>query len=181
MSEYQYVAFRAVDRPLTDAELDFARRQSTRADISRWSLRNEYHYGDFRGDVKGLLRHGYDVFLHYADFGVRIAAFRLPGGFPFPKSVWQPYLANAPLTWEQDRTGKAGLLSIRPYFEPGDLEDFGDLDKSMDGLVEVRKRLIAGDLRALYALWLCAVTADQETDADVIEPPVPGGLSECGG
>ncbi|MGD9857462.1 MAG: hypothetical protein AB7U20_21175 [Planctomycetaceae bacterium] len=56
MSEYQYVEFRAVDRPLTDAELDFANQQSTRAEVSRWSLRNEYHYGSFRGDVQGPRR-----------------------------------------------------------------------------------------------------------------------------
>ena len=33
MSEYQYLAFRAVDRCLTERELAFARKQSTRAEI----------------------------------------------------------------------------------------------------------------------------------------------------
>jgi hypothetical protein len=42
VSEYQYVAFRAVDRPLTDKELKFAEQQSTRAEITRWSFQNEY-------------------------------------------------------------------------------------------------------------------------------------------
>jgi hypothetical protein len=51
MSEDQYVAFRAVDRPLTDEQIEFAHTQSSRAEISRWSFSNEYHYGDFRGDV----------------------------------------------------------------------------------------------------------------------------------
>ena len=31
MSEYQYVVFQAVDRPLNDKQLQFAERQSTRA------------------------------------------------------------------------------------------------------------------------------------------------------
>ncbi len=92
MSEYQYIEFRAVDRPLTDAELAYAEKQSTRAEISRWAFRNEYHYGGFRGDVRGLLRRGYDVHLHYTNFGVRTAAFRLPAGLPFPKTVWSPYI-----------------------------------------------------------------------------------------
>jgi len=35
MSEYQYVAFRAIDRPLTDKELEFAESQSSRAEITR--------------------------------------------------------------------------------------------------------------------------------------------------
>jgi hypothetical protein len=85
VSEYQYVAFRAVDRPLTDKELEFARQQSTRAEISRWSFENEYHFDDFRGDAKGLARHGYDVYLHYANFGIRTVAFRMPAGLPFSK------------------------------------------------------------------------------------------------
>ena len=84
MSENQYIEFRAVDRPLTDSELKFAEKQSTRAQISRWSFQNEYHYGGFRGDVNGLLRRGYDVFLLYANFGIRTVAFRLPTGFPCP-------------------------------------------------------------------------------------------------
>ncbi len=45
MSEYQYVHFLAVDRPLDDEPLEFMRRQSIRADISRWEFTNEYHFG----------------------------------------------------------------------------------------------------------------------------------------
>ena len=58
MSEYQFLAFRAVDRPLTARDLAFARKQSSRAEITRWGFENEYHFGDFHGDADGLLRHG---------------------------------------------------------------------------------------------------------------------------
>lgn len=47
MGEYQYLEFRAVDRPLTSSELEYAHQQSTRAEISKWSFTNEYHFGDF--------------------------------------------------------------------------------------------------------------------------------------
>lgn len=67
MSEYQYIAFRAIDRPLTEKELEFAQTQSSRANITRWSFENEYHYGNFRGDANALLRKGFDVYLHYAN------------------------------------------------------------------------------------------------------------------
>jgi hypothetical protein len=43
VSEYQYVVFQAVDGPLNDKQLEFAQRQSTRAEVSRWSLSVEYH------------------------------------------------------------------------------------------------------------------------------------------
>ena len=179
MSEYQYVEFRAVDRPLTDTELEFAEEQSTRAEISRWSFQNEYHFGDFRGDVNGLLRHGYDVHLQYANFGVRTAAFRLPAGWPFPKPLWSQYIGIGELAWEKDGRGKAGIVSLSPYHESGEIDEIWNPGEYMDDMVEVRSRLVAGDLRALYALWLCAAMDDQSVEPDVVEPPVPGGLAEC--
>jgi len=179
VSEYQYVAFRAVDRPLSDAELKFANAQSTRAEITRWSFQNEYHYGDFRGDVNGLLRRGYDVHLHYANFGVRTVAFRLPAGLPFPKPLWSQYMGIGELRWKKDRKGKACIVSLSPYREAGEIEEIWDPGEYMDDMVEVRSRLVAGDLRALYVLWLCAAMDDQSVSLDVVEPPVPGGLSQC--
>ncbi len=56
MSEYQFLAFRAVDRPLTARELAYAHKQSSRAEITRWYFENEYHFGDFGGDADGLAR-----------------------------------------------------------------------------------------------------------------------------
>ena len=179
MSEYQYVEFRAVDRPLTDAELRFAEKQSTRAEISRWTFSNEYHFGDFRGDVNGLLRRGYDVYLHYANFGIRTSAFRLPAGMPFPKFVWSKYVGVGELTCTKDRKGKACILKLNPQHDPEDLEEIWDPDEYMEDMVEVRGRLLEGDLRGLYVLWLCAANDAQSVLPDVIEPPVPGGLSDC--
>ena len=76
MGAYQFLAFRAVDRPLTDRDLIYARKQSSRAEITRWYFENEYNYGDFHGDAEGLLRRGFDAHLHYANFGIRTIAFR---------------------------------------------------------------------------------------------------------
>ena len=58
MSEYQCLAFRAMDRPLTERELAFARKQSTRAESLPWSFENEYHFGDFHGDAERLVISG---------------------------------------------------------------------------------------------------------------------------
>lgn len=179
MSEYQYVEFRALDRPLTEAELKFANAQSTRAEISRWSFQNEYHFGAFRGDVNGLLRRGYDVYLHYANFGVRTVAFRLPAGLPFPKPLWSQYIGIGELAHEKDRKGKACIVSLSPFHESGEIEEIWNPGEYMDDMVEVRRRLVAGDLRALYVLWLCAAMDDQSVSLDVVEPPLPGGLSQC--
>ena len=178
MSEYQFVAFRAVDRPLTDRDLIYARKQSTRAEITRWYFENEYHFGDFHGDADGLLRRGFDVHLHYANFGIRKISIRLPAGLPFPKSVWSKYIGVGELSWKKDSKGKGGILTLNPFHESGELEEIWSPGEYLDDVVEIRSRLLAGDLRILYVLWLCAAFDDQSVALDIIEPPVPGGLAE---
>jgi hypothetical protein len=180
MSEYQYVVFRAVDRPLTDREFAFARKQSTRAEITPWSFENEYHYGDFHGDATGLLRRGFDAHLHCANFGVRTIAFRLPAGLPVPKRVWSRYVGVGELKWIKDPKGKGGIVWLDPFREAGELDEIWEPAKYMDDVVQIRNRLAVGDQRVLYLLWLCAASDDESVTPDVVEPPVPGGLAEGG-
>src|SRR5262245_44789187 len=49
MSEYQYIGFRAIDGPVSEKNLEFMHKQSSRAEITPWTFENEYQYGDFRG------------------------------------------------------------------------------------------------------------------------------------
>jgi hypothetical protein len=178
MSEYQYIKFRAIDRPLNDKQLAFAEQQSSRAEVSRRSLTVEYHYSDFRGDVDGLLRNGFDVFLHYANYGVRAIRLRLPGGLPFEKTAWSRFVDGERLKWSKDANGKGGILSLCPYHEPGEIDEAWEFDEYVDAAVHVRESLIAGDLRALYLLWLCAADDDDNDPDETIEPPVPHGIAE---
>jgi hypothetical protein len=178
MSEYQFIEFRAVDRPLNDKQLAFAERQSSRAEVSRRSLKVEYHYSDFRGDIDGLLRNGFDVFLHYANYGVRAIRLRLPDGLPFEKNVWSEFVDDDRLMWSKDPKGKGGILSLCPYHESGELDEVREFDEYVDAAVHVRESLIAGDLRALYLLWLCAADDDYNDPDETIEPPVPHGMAE---
>ncbi|MEU8265192.1 hypothetical protein AB0C02_31865 [Micromonospora sp. NPDC048999] len=55
MSEYQYYAFIAVDRPLTSRERAELRSLSTRADITATSFVNTYEWGNFKGDPRKLM------------------------------------------------------------------------------------------------------------------------------
>jgi len=177
VSEYQYVVFQAVDGPLTDKQLQYAERQSTRADVSRWSFSVEYHYSSFRGDVDGLLRRGYDVFLQHTNYGVREIWLRLPHGMPFPKSTWSKYVDGDELTWKKDTKGHGGILSLHPCHEPGELEEVWETKSYLDASIYVRERLTNGDLRALYLLWLCAAYDDYTDPDEIVEPPVPHGIS----
>jgi hypothetical protein len=149
--------------------------------VSRRSLTVEYHYSDFRGDVDGLLRNGFDVFLHYANYGVREIRLRLPGGLPFEKTVWSKFVDGERLKWSRDATGKSGILTLRPYHEPGEIEEAWEFDEYVDAAVQIRETLIAGDLRGLYLLWLCAADDDYNDPDETIEPPVPHGMAELPG
>lgn len=172
MSEYQFVYFAAVDRALDDQQLAYMRKQSSRAVVTRWQFENQYHYGDFRGNALEMMRRGYDVHLHYANFGIRKLMFRLPQGLPIAADVFEAFAIEDCPEWTPDARGKGGVLSISPEGDAGTYyEDYFEFDRLTEVLPQIRGALIAGDLRPLYVAWLACVWDD-----DVVEPPVPGGL-----
>jgi hypothetical protein len=171
MSEYQFVHFIAIDRPLDDEQLKFMRRQSTRANITRREFRNEYHYGDFRGDALEMMRRGFDLHLHFANYGVRKLMLRLPHGFPGGAEVLKPYLIKYNLEWQRDNHGSGGVLTIHPESDGENWDDYvSNLEDVLTGLIPVRKMLINGDLRPLYLAWLACHSFESQ------EPPVPAGM-----
>ncbi len=174
MSEYQFIHFLAIDRPLDDKELAFMQRQSTRAEITRWEFTNVYHFGDFRGDPLEMLRRGYDVHLHYANFGIRRLMFRLPAELPCDRKTFEAFQAEAGIDWYANKKGKGGILDISPEGDADAYsEDLYDVGTMLDDIAPARALLIAGDLRPLYLAWLAC-----EGDRDASEPPVPAGLDK---
>jgi hypothetical protein len=147
VSTYQCVVFRAVDGPLSDEQLAFAQRQSTRAEVSRWSLSVDYHYSSFRGDVDGLLRGGYDVYLQYTNYGSREIKLRLPVGLPFAKTVWGQYVDGRQLAWNRDAKGSRGILTLCPSREAGELMFLGHRHFSTGPPSSIRRRSPASQPR----------------------------------
>ena len=174
MSEHQYVAFRAVDGPVSEENLQFMRRQSTRAEITPWTFDNEYHWGDFRGNAAEMLRRGYDFHLHYANFGIRKILIRLPCGFPDPAAA-KAYWIDHGVEFSRDKQAGGGILEISPFYEPGELEDVYEIEEMVERLMGLRAEIMAGDLRPLYLAHLAAAR-DQNHNPDTKEAPVPAGL-----
>src|SRR5688500_16422257 len=131
MSENQIVAFRAIDGPVSEKNLDFMRQQSSRAEITPWAFDNEYHYGDFRGQAEEMLRRGYDLHLHYANFGIRKLMIRLPNGFPNAEAAML-YLDDEGMHFLKDSKGRGGSLSIDPSYELDDLEELWSLHELVE-------------------------------------------------
>lgn len=172
MSEYQYIHFAAVDKPLNDKQLAYMQDQSTRAEVTRWSFQNEYHYGDFRGNALEMMLRGYDVHLHYANFGIRKLMIRLPFGLPIKEKQFDAYAMEYCIEWEKDKRGKGGVLSIQPDADADTYdEEYFEFDRLTEQLPRIREALMAGDIRALYLGWLAF-----NWDEDDLEPPVPAGL-----
>jgi hypothetical protein len=177
MSEYQFIAFRAIDGPVSEKNLDYMRRQSKRAEITPWSFENEYNYGDFDGNVLEMLRRGYDIHFHYANFGIRKLLIRFPHGLPDLRAA-KPYFVKDSLRFIKDKQGEGGVLEINPYFEPDDLEDLYDLDSILERLAPLRAEILDGDLRPLYIAHLGVVSSGEHDPDETQEGPVPARLDK---
>ena len=171
MSEHQFRHFLAIDRPLDHEQLKYMRRQSGRGTLTRREFTVEYHYDDFGGKPLGMMRRGFDLHVHFANFGIRQLMFRLPHGFPGGVTALQPWLIKHQIVWSQDKTGPGGVLQVNPEGDTERWNDyFCDIEDLLKELVPVRELLIQGDLRPLYLAWLGCAPPEAE------EPPVPAGL-----
>ena len=177
MRESHFVIFQAVDKPLNDDQLEFAKRQLTRADITRWTLKIENQQSSLRGDVDGWLRRGFDIFLQFDSYGDLSFKWRLPSA-PFSFDIWSRYVDGERLQWQQDADGPSGILSLHPFRESGERHYSTDVPAYLEVAIRVRERLLTGDLRALYLLWLCASFDDNTDPEETIEPPVPHGIAD---
>ena len=177
MSVYQYVAFRAIDAPVTRTNLDYMRLQSTRAKITPWAFDNEYHFGDFHGNAVEMLRRGYDIHLHFADFGICRLMIRLPQGFPDPRAA-AAYLVKHGVTVHPDQQGPGSVLEIQPAYEAGQLDVGWNFDELLSELAPLRQELMEGDLRPLYLGHLAVCTDFNHDPDESVEGPVPAGLDD---
>lgn len=175
MSEYQYYEFAAVDRPLDAGELEAVRGLSTRAHVTPTSFVNTYEWGNFRGNPRRMVEDYFDAFLYLANWGTRELMLRLPARL-LDFEVAQRYCSGDVVSaWSTDEHVIVAAVSD---------DDEGDFEWGGEGvlasILPVRAELCAGDLRALYLLWLASVQVGEVPD-DVVEPPVPAGLDRLTG
>ena len=176
MSQYQYLEFLAIDRPLTAREMDNLRSISTRAQITPVSFINEYSWGGLKADPRDFMRHFFDAHVFVANWGDSIFMVRLPREAIDQKTL-QAFCTSPHLEFE--KLPEHWLLTWS-LGETEDYDRFGYVDEGpglMTRLAPVREELLRGDLRSLYIGWLRAVTTE-ETDPDDLEPFVPQGLDK---
>ena len=152
MSEYQYYEFAAVDRPLGARDLDALRGLSTRAHITPTSFVNTYEWGSFKGDPRRLVERYFDAFLYLANWGTRELIVRLPARLIDPEIAQRYCSGDAVSAWH---TGDHVIVAAVSEDEEGDFE--WGAEGVLASILPVRAELLAGDLRALYLLWLLSV------------------------
>ena len=180
MSEYQYYEFVALDGPISDDGLRYARGCSSRAEVSRFRWQNTYHFGDFHGSVGTLLKY-YDAHFYTANWGTVRLGLAFPEGCLKPEVI-QPYLRGGERYEETLTTGKAGrrLIVWWERNEEGGWE-WTEGEGGIDQLVGIREELMRGDYRALFLGWLADFDPAEwrdPKDSGVLMPPIPAGLDD---
>jgi hypothetical protein len=169
MSEYQYYEFQAIDRCLTEREMNELRHFSSRAEITSYSFINEYSWGSFKGDEDLLMEKYFDGFLYYANWGTHILKLRLPLALLDLNTV-QSYCNDDQFSVRQT-DDKLILDFVSQNENGGEWEE----DLRLAPFLSLRTDLIRGDRRCLYLGWLSGLQND-EYDDEEFEPSVPPGL-----
>lgn len=174
MSEYQYYEFRAIDRPLSQKEMDELRALSTRAEITPTSFTNTYQWGDFKGNPATLMDRYFDAFVYVANWGTHRLMFRIPRRFLDAEAA-SAYCDGEALSLEAKK--EHVVLEFASEDEGGD--EWTEGEHWMSSLISLRAELMRGDSRALYLGWLASLPSrDPDDEDDRLEPPVPPGLAK---
>lgn len=180
MSEYQYYEFVAVDGPISDEGLRYARGCSSRAEVSRFRWHNVYHFGDFHGSAEKLLSY-YDAHFYIANWGTVRLGLAVPAASLLREAV-QPYLRGGERHEDTLTLKEVGdrLIVWWERNEEGGWWQTGGAGV-IDQLIAIREELLRGDYRALFLGWLADFSPDEWTnpkDKGVLLPPVPSGLGQ---
>ncbi len=180
MSEYQYYEFVAIDGPISDEGLRYARGCSSRAEVSRVRWKNTYHFGDFHGSVDTLLKY-YDAHFYIANWGTVRLGLAFPKGVITPEAIL-PFLRGGE-RYEDTLTikeiGNRCIVWWERNEEGGCWETGGE--GLTDELIGIREELLRGDYRALFLGWLADFDPDEwqdSKDGAVMMPPIPAGLDQ---
>ena len=171
MSEYQYYEFQAVDRPLTEHEMEKLRSVSSRATITATRFTNHYEWGDFKGDPSLWMERYFDAFLYVANWGTHELSLRLPRRLLDLKTA-KRYCFRREASARC--SGDFVILEFLSQEEGGD-DEWDDGSGWLSSLIPLRDDLAGGDHRALYLAWLLVVQTRELKDG-ATEPPVPAGL-----
>jgi hypothetical protein len=180
MSEYQYFEFAAIDGPISDEGLRYARGCSSRASVSRVRWQNTYTFGDFHGNVDTLLKY-YDAHFYIANWGTVRLGLALPKGAIDPKAIQS--CVRGRKRHEDTLTVKEIGNRCIVWWERNEEGGWGwtEGEGIIDQLIGIREELLRGDYRSLFLGWLADFCPDGSRDPEdgaIVMPPIPAGLDQ---
>ena len=188
MSYAEQTIFKAIDQPLTPAQMEAADALSSRAVVTSHSARYIYHFGGgFRGDEKEMLTTGgFDAMAWEDSTGSFKLSFRIPNEFIDWKEI-VPYFSGYEyglIEMEAPLVGEGRILSFNLCEEVGDSVWLEENTSSLDILLPLRQSIISGDYRCLYLAWIKnQLVKDNDAFADPEEdraiPAIPPGLGQA--
>ena len=134
-------------------------------------------YGDFGADEEMLMATYFDMMLYVANWGTRRLMFRLPSSL-IDISKIAPFCISQEIDHWLSKDKENIILDLDFNNEDGD-SDWIEGDGWLNELADLREELIQGDFRLLYLAWLKIAPqalAEEDIDADTLEPPIPFGL-----
>jgi len=171
MSEYQYYEFQAIDKPLTEKDMDALRDLSTRAQITPTSFVNVYHWGDFSGDPFKMVAKYFDAFVYVANWGTHWLMLKVP------RNLVDTDLLKKYCPGESVRIHEKGDQIIFEFDSRTEDYDWEEGEGWLSSMISLRADILQGDYRSLYLAWLfCAEM--HEIGEDELEPPVPPNLAD---
>lgn len=173
MSEYQYYEWLAVDRPLTEEEIDDVGGLSSHMDIvTATQAVVTYSWGDFKHDPRKVLLKYFDAMFYVANWGSRQLMFRFPASTVDEEAILT-YCIEDRISLTQQ--GRFQVLEIDLSEE--ECGDWIEVEGILWRLIPLREQIIQGDYRALYLAWLKAKQLNEHDGVeDESEPSVPAGL-----
>lgn len=175
MSEYQYYEFQAIDRPLTATEMQELRKISTRAVITKTSFKNEYNFGNLKGNPMKMLEKYFDAYYYTSNFGSHELALKIRKKNLDVKEIEQYFIGESSMKLNQLKEHIIIHYSINDENYADEIYDgsFPDLAS----LISLRSDIIDGDYRSLYLGYLSCKSLEPKK-AKGKEPEIPPNLSK---
>jgi hypothetical protein len=159
MSAFQFYDFRAIDRPLSTAQIAEVEGWSSRSKVGSKKAVFTYAYGDFQKNPLDAVDSYFDGLLYWASWGAKKLIFRFP-----LSSIDLPALQKFAFEVESaDNTYQYGIrihkrgsnVLLECYAMNEEEEDYVDeMGKEMDHFVQIREAILTEDYRSLFLFWL---------------------------
>ncbi|MEM8897843.1 MAG: hypothetical protein AAGC85_07050 [Bacteroidota bacterium] len=195
MSEYQYYDFYAIDKPLTQKQIETISTFSSRTHPTPRRASFVYHYGDFGRNQEEVVGSYFDMMLYVANWGTRQLLMKFPANMVPFKTLQRYDIDASDFSSQEIRVFKKDnwvFINLEINIEEGEwIEGEGLLDT----LLPLREQILFGDYRVLYLAWKYLEakkrTSENYEDEDyeeedyedeellsIISPPIPSNLGK---